>query len=81
MTSQHHQFSIGPFSLRSLSQRMEDGRYRASVAIRSGQGSATTGRLIRFDERFDSDHAAHDYARDQGLDWARAGCRPDAFSC
>jgi len=62
-------FSVGRFSLHSLSRRMDDGRYCASVAIRSGQGNATTGRILRFNDCFDTDAAAHAYAREQGLNW------------
>jgi hypothetical protein len=46
-----------------------DGRFRASVSIRSGHGSACTDRVMRFTDTFDSADAAHHHAHAQGLMW------------
>lgn len=80
MSSQHHSFSLGRFSFHSLAQRMDDGRFGASLSIRSGEGSSTTGRIVRFTRRFDTDAAAHAYAREQGLDWGADAGRNSGFS-
>lgn len=48
---------------------MRDGRFAASVSIRSGRGSASTDRVMRFTGHFDSECDAHRYAREQGLIW------------
>ena len=61
--------SIGKYLVSPLSRPLDDGGYRASVSIRSGQGSASTDRVMRFVGRFDSARAAQRYARAQGLIW------------
>lgn len=61
--------AIGKYQVSSLSKRLDDGGYRASVSIRSGRGSATTDRVMRFTHRFDSEPAAHLYAHEQGMIW------------
>ena len=66
--------AIGKYQVSSLSKQLDDGGYRASVSIRSGRGSATTDRVMRFTDRFESERAAHHYAHEQGLMWvARTG--------
>jgi hypothetical protein len=48
---------------------LHDGRYAASVSIRTGHGSTTHDRFMRFVPLFDTAHAAIRYATDQGLAW------------
>lgn len=61
--------SIGKFLVSPLSKRLADGLYAASVSIRSGRGSATTDRVMRFTGSFMSANAAQRYAQDQGVAW------------
>jgi len=64
-----HTTTIGRFCVSSLSKQLDDGRFRASVSIRSGRGSACTDRVMRFTDTFDSEDAAHRHAHDQGVMW------------
>ena len=43
-----------------------------SVSIRTGRGSATHDRVMRFTPLFDTPQAALRYATDQGLAWIGA---------
>jgi hypothetical protein len=52
-----------------LTRHLGSSRYVASVSIRSGHGSATHDRVMRFVPEFDSGEAALHYATAQGLDW------------
>ena len=61
--------AVGKYHIASLSNRLDDGQWRASVSIRSGRGSATTDRVMRLHGSFDSPAAAHRFARQQGLIW------------
>lgn len=58
---------IGKYLVSPLIKRLEDGRYAPSVSIRSGRGSATHDRVLRFVSVFDTPRAALRYATDQGM--------------
>jgi hypothetical protein len=61
--------AVGKYLVSPLITRTDTGRYAASVSIRSGQGSATHHRVLRFVPRFDSRAHAQRYAVDEGLAW------------
>ena len=61
--------TIGKYRVSPLTKGLDDGRWRASVSIRSGHGSATTDRVMRFEGSFATEAAAQQYARQQGLAW------------
>ena len=61
--------AVGKYLVSPLITRTETGRYAASVSIRSGEGSATHHRVLRFVPRFDSRDHARRYAVDEGLAW------------
>ena len=65
----NHSIAIGKYLVSPLAKRLADGLYAASVSIRSGRGSASTDRVMRFKGSFFSENAAHRYAREQGLVW------------
>lgn len=66
--------AIGKYRIAALTRPQPDGRFSAGVSIRSGQGSASTDRVLRFAGCFDSEAAAHRYAHEQGAIWvAHAG--------
>lgn len=67
-----HSIAVGKYLVSPLVKTQDDGHFAASVSIRSGQGSGTTDRVIRFTPRFRSHAAAVRYATDQGLRWVRA---------
>ena len=47
-----------------------DGRFVASVSIRSGTGAASTDRVWRFEPRFSNAEAALRFAANEGVAWA-----------
>ncbi|HEY1090956.1 MAG TPA: hypothetical protein VGE47_07690, partial [Burkholderiaceae bacterium] len=49
-----------------------EGRFCASVSIRSGHGQASHDRVLRFVPSFASAKAALHYAKVEGLAWIRA---------
>jgi hypothetical protein len=55
-----------------LTRSSHCGRYTASVSIRTGRGSMTHDRVLRFHPLFDSRDAAARYATAQGLAWIGA---------
>ena len=75
-TSNNHPIAIGKYLVSPLAKRLADGLYAASVSIRSGRGSASTDRVMRFKGSFFSENAAHRYAREQGLVWVAESHRP-----
>ena len=52
-----HSIAVGKYLVSPLIKDLDDGRYAASVSIRSGRGSGTHDRVIRLTPRFVS-HAA-----------------------
>ena len=68
-TSLNDPVIVGRFRVSSLSKQLDDGRYRASVSIRSGHGSACTDRVMRLTHTFDNADEAHLHARAEGLAW------------
>ena len=68
-TEQHLSIFTGKYRLSTLSKQLADGAFRASLSIRSGRGSASTDRVLRFTDLFGSDAEAHGYAHAQGLAW------------
>jgi hypothetical protein len=69
ITTPENSFAVGKYLVSPLITRTGTGRYAASVAIRSGQGSATHHRVLRFAPRFDSRDHARRYAVDEGVAW------------
>nr|WP_284616316.1 hypothetical protein [Rubrivivax pictus] len=60
---------VGKYRVSSLAHRLSDSRYAASVSIRSGEGSATHDRVMRFTPLFDDRGTAIRYALAQGRAW------------
>ena len=67
---------VGRFLLSPLTRQTDSGRYAASLSIRSGQGSGTHDRVLRFIPLFDSPQAAAHYALDQGRRYLRQSAMP-----
>jgi hypothetical protein len=74
----NNSIEIGKYLVSPLTKRLEDGRYAASVSIRSGRGSGTHDRVMRFVAPFATRQAAIRYAIDQGLAWIGASAVPGA---
>ncbi|MDH5539853.1 MAG: hypothetical protein OEY03_10665 [Rhizobacter sp.] len=68
--------SVGKYLVSPLSKPLDDGRFSASVSIRSGRGSASTDRVMRLEGRFDSARAACQFALEQGLHWVSQSVQP-----
>jgi hypothetical protein len=66
-----HNVAVGKYLVSPLIKNLDDGRFAASVSIRSGRGSGMHDRVMRFTPDFASHAAALRYALDQGVDWVR----------
>ena len=69
MNIDHAKIAVGKYLVSPLAKQHGEGRYAASVSIRSGCGSATHDRVLRFSGLFDSAAAAVHYATEQALGW------------
>lgn len=64
--------TLGRYRIAGTSRPLPGGRFAALLSIASGRGSASTGRLVRFDTAFPTPVAAERYAIEQGRDWVQA---------
>jgi hypothetical protein len=71
-TIKENTFTVGKYLVSPIITRTDSGRFAASVSIRSGRGSATHHRVLRFVPRFDCRDSAQRYAVDHGMAWARS---------
>ncbi|MDO9402732.1 MAG: hypothetical protein Q7T87_01730 [Polaromonas sp.] len=62
---------VGKYRVSPLAKKLNEGQYAASVSIRSGQGSATHDRVMRFSTLFDNAASAISYATEHALGWIR----------
>ncbi len=76
MTIDNNNISVGKYLVSPSAKPQGEGRYAASVSIRSGQGSATHDRVLRFSGLFDSTAAALHYATEHALGWIRERSQP-----
>ena len=65
------QMAVGKYLVSPLAKPQGEGRYTASVSIRSGKGSATYDRVMRFSGLFDSAALALQYATEHALGWIK----------
>ena len=74
----HHQtpLEIGKYLVSSTAKEIVPGGFSASVSIRSGKGSATHDRVLRFSDPFESAAAALRYATEHATDWIRERSAP-----
>ena len=63
------QISVGKYLVSPAAWQHSEGRFAASVSIRSGRGSATHDRVMRFNGLFESAAAAMHYATEHALGW------------
>jgi hypothetical protein len=68
----NNSMAVGKYLVSPLVRRLEDGLFTASVSIRSGRGSASHDRVMRFTPHFADATQALQYAIEQGLGWVRA---------
>ena len=67
---------MGKYLVSPLARQTDEGRFAPSVSIRTGRGSATHDRVLRFFPAFDSSDQAARYALAQGLAWLGAAPAP-----
>ncbi len=63
---------IGKYLVSPLIRALENGWFASSVSIRSGAGSGTTDRVLRFTRLFRCATQASAYAHDEALRWIAA---------
>jgi hypothetical protein len=73
--SPHAPLTAGRYLISPLTKMLENGWYACSVSIRSGSGSATTDRVVRFTRLFEDATEAARYATREGLHWVGAGAQ------
>lgn len=71
MTFTHTNTTVGKYLVSPLTRQLDDGRFAASVSIRSGSGSGTHDRVLRLASVFADHAAAARYATSEGLQWIR----------
>ncbi|MFC5523133.1 hypothetical protein [Polaromonas jejuensis] len=69
MNINYNNISVGRYLVSPLAKQQGEGRYAASVSIRSGRGSGTYDRVLRFNGLFDSAAAAVHYATEHAMGW------------
>lgn len=69
MNSDHTKIEVGKYLVSPLAKPQGAGQYAASVSIRSGRGSGTHDRVMRFSALFDSAAAALHYATEHAMRW------------
>lgn len=60
---------MGKYLVSPLARQTAEGAYAPSVSIRSGRGSATHDRVLRFARHFATAREALRYAAEQGRSW------------
>lgn len=77
MTLHHHNnIAVGKYLVSPLAKHQDTGGYAASVSIRSGRGSETHDRVLRFSGLFDSAASALQYATEHALGWIQERTTP-----
>lgn len=76
LTMNDTQIEIGKYLVSPTAKAQGEGRFAASVSIRSGRGSGTHDRVLRFTGIFDSAAAAVHYATEHAMGWIRERSSP-----
>jgi hypothetical protein len=71
MNSDHTKIEVGKYLVSPLAKPQGTGQFAASVSIRSGRGSGTHDRVMRFNALFDTAAAALHYATEHAMCWIR----------
>jgi hypothetical protein len=67
--TQHPAITHGKYRIAASPRALPCGRFTAQVSVASGQGSASTARIMSFINDFATHDDAAQYALAQGLDW------------
>ena len=76
MTLQYNNLAVGKYLVSPLAKPLDAGGNAASVSIRSGRGSATHDRVLRFSGLFDTAASALQYATEHALRWIQERTAP-----
>jgi hypothetical protein len=66
---QKNAITHGKYRISACPRALPCGRFSAQVSVASGQGSASTARIMSFIDNFATHDDAANYAIAQGLDW------------
>jgi len=66
----NNSIEVGRFLVSPMTRPDSDGRFVASVSIRSGKGMSSVDRVFRFKSRFSDARTALQYAIAEGKSWA-----------
>lgn len=79
MTTLHHnKIEVGKYLVSPVAKANTCGGFAASVSIRSGRGSETHDRVLRFTGLFDTAALALQYATEHALNWIKESSLPSA---
>lgn len=67
--TQHPAITHGKYRIAASPRALPCGRFTAQVSVASGQGSASTARIMSFVDDFATHDDATQYALAQGMDW------------
>lgn len=65
----HDSLQVGKYLVSPLTRRTDDGAFSSAVSIRSGRGSMTHDRVMRFVPVFDTPDLAARFALAQAMAW------------
>ncbi|WP_310613129.1 hypothetical protein [Limnohabitans sp.] len=66
---QNNAITLGKYRIAACPRALPSGRFAAQVSVASGQGSASTARIMSFIDDFATHADAANYSLAQGLDW------------
>jgi hypothetical protein len=66
---QHPSITLGKYRIAACPRALPSGRFAAQVSVASGQGSASTARIMCFIDDFATHADAAKYALAQGMNW------------
>jgi hypothetical protein len=78
--TQHPAITHGKYRIAASPRALPCGRFTAQVSVASGQGSASTARIMSFTDHFATHDDAATYALAQGIDWVNQYQRPHSKS-
>ena len=73
--TQHPAITHGKYRIAASPRALPCGRFTAQVSVASGQGSASTARIMSFVNDFATHDDAVQYALTQGMNWVK-GTQP-----
>ena len=69
--TQHPAITHGKYRIAASPRALPCGRFTAQVSVASGQGSASTARIMSFTDHFATHDDAAKFSLAQGIDWVQ----------